>query len=104
MGNIVSRPIVCMRLHRIFGLDEETYLTTVKLLYIYDWIEPIAGDASLDVIIYLRKSFKRESNLCTIDALYGELRTIAMNHSGRYNTTTLRPPEEQTVYYLGHRV
>jgi hypothetical protein len=101
---MVDRDIILLRMYRIFNVKDETHITTQKLAYIYDWVEPRAGEVSLDVITALRKAFKRESNLRTIDAFYTEVKLINMTDSGRYDFSTKKSPRLSERYYVGWRL
>jgi hypothetical protein len=104
MGKSVSREILRLRLHRIFNIKENNYATSVKLLYIYDWLEPKAGDCTLDLITEFRKAFPHESNLRNLDAFYNEVKLLNMTSSKRYNTTALKVPIHRDDYVSGWRL
>lgn len=100
----IDRSILTLRLYRIFGIKDEDYATTTKLIYIYDWIAPRAGDVSLDVITAMREYYLRDSNAKRVDAFYNELKLVNMNTSGRYDTSSKKVPMNRNNYYLGQKV
>jgi hypothetical protein len=95
--------VIVQRLFRIFRVQDEEYTVTVKLVYIYRWIEPYAGNSSFDVITDLRKLFTDDSNLQTIDKLYSTLKIITLNTCGRYDTSTTNVPMHKNLYEQGWR-
>lgn len=100
----IDKDIILLRLYRVFNVKEPDYITTQKLAYIYNWMEPRAGDVTIDVITALREPFRGQSNLKTVDAFYTELKLINMTTSGRYDCTTKRVPRQSIRYYTGWRM
>jgi hypothetical protein len=92
------------QLYGLFGIIHQEYLITYKLLYIYKWVEPVAGKETLAKIKQLRKNAYAGNNLAVIDKLYLQAEHIALLAAGRYAPQEAHAPIPSDEYVLGWRI
>ena len=90
------------RLYRIFHIEEEDYAITVKVFYIYRWVEHHAGDATLDVISDLRRVFRDRENTVKLDKLFHEMQGTSLRRLTA--PTSVHTPQKQSKYNAGWRI
>lgn len=99
----VNEDILTRRLYGVFRIPEETYIVTVKLLVIYEWIEPqLDGkEDAAAVLKRLRSELKRMSNVRKVDALYRMAEHEKLLRNGRYAPSNAKPPARRQDYISG---
>src|SRR5690242_14438953 len=85
-------------LYSVFRLPDESYIVTVKLLYIYDWIEPEEHGATLEKLKQMRAALKRMSNQRKVDMLYRMAEHERLKKSGLYAPSNAKPPTKRYDY------
>lgn len=84
----IDKEIILMRLYRIFRLDEEDYITSVKLHYIYDHIRQEAGDEVFVVITERLRDYKFREKKKRLNGFYNTLQGSSLS-------LRAAPPEAQ---------
>lgn len=95
--------ILRQRLYRIFRIEDETYMVTMKVFYVFRWVEKRAGhDVTLDVITDLRQQFKKRKNTERLDWMFREMQWVNMSHHAAPQNA--HPPQEQSKYSMGWKL
>lgn len=88
-------------LYSVFRLPDESYIVTVKLLYIYDWVEPEEHEATLEKLKQMRAALKRMSNQRKVDMIYRMAEHARLKESGMYAPSNAKPPVKRQDYISG---
>src|SRR5690242_19970333 len=88
-------------LYGVFRIPDEDYIVTVKLLCIYDWVAPEAGDEVYKRLAKMRSELKRMSNQRKIDMLYRMAEHQALLRNNRSAPKEARPPTKRQDYISG---
>lgn len=96
----MQNEIIRQRLYRVFRIREEDYIVTVKLFYIYKWIEPRTGNDAFEILGILRKATRGISNLEKINGLYHAVKMIGLKENG-YMSAAKAAPMNRNQYVAG---
>lgn len=94
--------ILRQRLYRIFRIEDENYMVTMKVFYVYRWVERRAGNDTLDVLTDLRERFKKRKNTERLDWMFREMQSVNIAHLAA--PPGARPPQAQSNYSLGWKL
>jgi hypothetical protein len=95
--------ILVKKLYRVFYLQNEQYLITYKLLYIYNSL-PTPETERLEALKRLRREYRRYSNDHIIDRLYARAEHEKLLAGGRYAPPLSRPPTQERQYIRGWKL
>lgn len=88
------------QLYSLFHLQDETYIYTVKLNYIYTNIQPYSREHTFDTIERLMIALQGRRSSDTLDNLHRFIQTIRFQN---YDTAKGIPPD-RSGYIRGHRL
>lgn len=102
MDKIPETQIVLKQLCDYFHLDYEdvTYVETVEIMYIYRYIAGTAEEdfaRALEEIKKLHAQVRGRSKRRRLYELFNYCQSQRINHSGKYDTSTLRPPMQLVI-------
>lgn len=69
---------ICQRLYALFRLQEENYLVTLKITYIYRWVEKRSPDNALDIVDRLYKDWPIRKKQRRIDDMFLAMQAVEL--------------------------
>jgi hypothetical protein len=91
------------RLYRIFRIEDENYMYTMKVFYVYRQVEKTEGERVLDAITEMRQACKKRKNTERLDAIFRQLQAVNLAHIAA--PPGARPPTlRQEGYYSGWKI
>lgn len=98
----MDEELLRQRLYRIFRIEDENYMYTMKVMYIYRWVEKRHGSEALNIIESLRSDYKKRRNVERLDLMFRHMQAVNMQHLAA--PPNARPPQSNDKYSPGWKL
>jgi hypothetical protein len=89
------------RLYRIFRIKDESYIVSVKLRFIYRWVERTQEGDTFSRVEQLRSDHLRRGKMKVLEEVYRAAEHATYLENGRYASPDAKVPQVQDAFIAG---